>query len=524
MALREDRIGQTWLVPRRVMDFIPENHICYFIANLVEELDFKKIDQRYRCTKGKAAYSRRMLLRLVIMASCDGVFSSRRVARLAEENVIYMYLSGMDKPDFHTICRFKIECSKQIEEAFEMTVNVAKNMDMVQLNHIAIDGTKIKANASPANLINQEEIHTVRQILKKGIKTDKKENKIYGNKRGDEIPPELTNRKKVHEIIQKLKNETKTTKEENNTPKGENKLHRSSVKLLEQACSSIQEKDRVLKKLDHAERELKKTPQKTVSLTDLESRWMMNKKNRMELSYNMQIAVDYDSGIILASTITQDPTDHHQLIPQIEQIQETIGPLPSYTKISADNGYFTQTNLQYLEENGLDCYIPNRKQAHKHKNKLKKDKPFSKYNFKYDHVEDIYICPNNRKLTYKKTYKYNNACMRQYYCNDCLNCQYQILCAGENRLRIITDYGGVLSKRMALKMETNQGKEEFGKRKQTVEWPFGNIKENLRYTEFLTRGMKGIKTEKNLINISHNIKRIHNHNKYKINKQNQINT
>lgn len=92
----------------------------------------------------------------------------------------------------------------------------------------------------------------------------------------------------------------------------------------------------------------------------------------MELSYNMQIAADYDSGIIITSTITQDPTDHHQLIPQIEEIQETIGPLPSYTKISADNGYFTQTNLQYLEENGLDGYIPNRKQAHKNKNRLKR--------------------------------------------------------------------------------------------------------------------------------------------------------
>ena len=88
--------------------------------------------------------------------------------------------------------------------------------------------------------------------------------------------------------------------------------------------------------MDHTERELEKIPQKIVSLTDLESRWMKNKKNHMELSYNMQIPVDYNSGIILTNHITHDPTDHHQLIPQIEQIQETIGPLPDYTKISAD--------------------------------------------------------------------------------------------------------------------------------------------------------------------------------------------
>lgn len=210
MALREDRIGQTWLVPRRVTDFIPENHVCYFIANLVEELDFKTIDRKYRHTRGKAAYSRRMLLRIVIMAGVDGVFSSRRVARLTEENVVYMYLSGMDKPDFRTICRFKIECRKEIEDAFKMTVNVAKNMGLVQLKHIAIDGTKIKANASNANLIDQEEIQTIREILKKGIETDKEEDKLHGDLRGDEIPPELISREKVHQIIQNVKKKTKT--------------------------------------------------------------------------------------------------------------------------------------------------------------------------------------------------------------------------------------------------------------------------------------------------------------------------
>lgn len=208
-----------------------------------------------------------------------------------------------------------------------MTVNVAKNTGLVQLKHIAIDGTKIKANASSANLINEEEIKTIREILKKGIQTDEEENKIYGDKRGDEIPKELTSRKKVQEIIQKIR------KENNDTP-NENNLRKSSYNLLKQAITGEKDEKKVSRKLDLAEEQLKKTPQKTVSLTDPESRWMKNKKNQMEFSYNMQIAVDYDSGIILASSITQDPTDHHQLIPQIEQITETLGPLPEDTKFS----------------------------------------------------------------------------------------------------------------------------------------------------------------------------------------------
>ena len=514
MALQEDKIGQTWLVPRRVTEFIPETHICYFITNLVEELDFKEIDIKYRYTRGKPAYSRRMLLRVVIAASVDGIFSSRKIARLAEENVIYMYLSGMDKPDFRTICRFKIECSKQIEEAFKLTVEVAKNTGLVQLNHIAIDGTKIKARASSANLINQEEISTIKEILKKGIQTDKEEDRLYRDNRGDEIPQELTSRRKVHEIIQKIR-------KENNETKNENKLRRSSFRLAEQACSSTQQKKEVLEKLDLAEKELKKTPQKTVSLSDPESRWMKNKKNRMEFAYNLQIAVDYDSGIILASNLTQDPTDHYQLIPQIEQIQETIGPLPSDTRISADNGYFTQNNLQYLDENELDGYIPNRKQVHETKKLFKKHKPFSKHNFRYDPVNDAYICPDNKILYYKNTFTYNNVSKRYYYGHECQKCPDRKECAGEDNIRIITDTDNVLAKKMAIKMDSPEGLREFAKRKQTVEWPFGHIKENLKYTEFLSRGINQSKTEKNLINISHNIKRIYNKTKQqtKIHKQ-----
>ena len=517
MALREDKIGQTWLVPRRVIDFIPENHLCFFITNLVEGLDFKKNERKYKYTKGKPAYSRHMLTRLVIMASVDGVFSSRKIMKLAEENVIYMYLSGMDKPDFRTICRFKIECAKQIEEAFKMTVIVAKNSGMVKLNHIAIDGTKIKANASSTNLINQEEIETIRELLKKGIEADEKEDKLYGDKRGDEIPPELKSRTRVKELIQEARKTNPDTK-------NENKLCKTSSKLLEQASQSPEQKRLVLKKLDKVENELKKTKQKTISLTDPESRWMMNKKNRMELSYNMQLTVDYDSGIILSNSVTQEPTDHYQLIPQIEQTIETIGPLPDDITLSADNGYYTKTNLQYLEDNGLDGYIPNRKQVYEYKKHFINNKPYSKHNFKYDHQNDLYICPNNEILEYKKTYQYNNINMRQYYTNKCLNCPNQLECTGKNRIRIITDYANVLTKRMALKMETEKGKIEFAKRKMTVEWPFGNIKENLKYTEYLTRGVKQTQTENNLISISHNIKRINKLKQNKFNSNSQPNT
>ena len=265
-----------------------------------------------------------------------------------------------------------------------------------------------------------------------------------------------------------------------------------------------------MEKLEKAEKQLKKGGQKSVSLTDPDARWMKNKKNKIELSYNSQISVDHKSGIILTNSVTQQPTDHHQLIPQIKKIIKTIGPIQAKTCISADNGYFTQDNMIYLHENKLDAYIPNRKQAHTAKTYKKEINKFSKHNFKYDHHNKLYICPNNKKLPYQKTYRYNNKIREQYYTRKCLKCSDQTSCAGKNRVKVITDYSGDLARKMFLKMETPEAKLEFAKRKETVEWPFGNIKQNLKFTEYYTRGLEQIRTENNLICLAHNIKRIFN--------------
>ena len=124
--------------------------------------------------------------------------------------------------------------------------------------------------------------------------------------------------------------------------------------------------------------------------------------------------------------------------------------------------------------------FPNRKQVYESKKHFIINKPYSKHNFEYDHQNNLYICPNNEKLEYKKTYNYNNITMNQYYTNKCLNCPKQLECAGKDRYKIITDYGDVLSKRMALKMETETGKIEFAKRKQTVEWPIQKHKRKFK--------------------------------------------
>ena len=496
MAIRDDKMGQSWLLPPDISELIPADHICYLVAAIVNGMDVGEVEKKYRSKPGNPAYSRRMLLRLVIMASTDAVWSSRKIAKQAHENVVYMYLTGNEKPDFRTICNFKKECKELIEKAFKETVTIAKALRIPSLKHISTDGTKLKANASKNYTLSGEEIEEIRRIIEHGIAIDEEEDRLYGDKQGDELPPELNTQEKLRKKIRELKQASGK------------RLKNAAKKIIEQhALGDERDNEKVKKKLDKAEEELNNGGQKAVSITDPESRFMENKKKRKELSYNSQITVDHDSGIILANDVTQNCTDHHQLQPQVEKTEANLGELPEDTKWSSDNGYFNGSNLQYMEERGLDGYIPDSKQAGEMKGNKPKDGPYSKDKFEYEEEKDQFVCPNGEILVRKGEYEYNGKQVYAYYGANCGDCPFRSECAGEGKIRAITSdgYEGE-RRRMAAKMRSEAGKEEYKKRKETVEWPFGNLKHNLKFREFLTRGIEKVRVEHNLSCTAHNLK------------------
>jgi len=215
--------------------------------------------------------------------------------------------------------------------------------------------------------------------------------------------------------------------------------------------------------------------------------------------------VDHDSGVIVANDVTQDCIDYDQLQPQIEKTEENVGKLLEGTKVSGDNGYSKGSNLQYLEKKKLDGYIPDQKLASEMKGK-KKDRPYAKDKFEYDEENDQFICPQGETLTKKGEYEYNGKPQHAYYGANCGKCPAISECAGKKKMRTITsDNYEAERRRMAAKMQSEEGKKEYKKRGEAVEWPFGNIKQNLGMREFLTRGIDGVKTEFNLVCIAHNL-------------------
>jgi transposase len=495
MAIREDKLGQSWLFPPCINDFIPNNHICNLIVSIIAAIDVNKIEQKFKSQPGNPAYPRRMLLRLLVQAAVDGIWSSRKIDKLAHENVIYMYLTGNEKPDFRTICNFRRDNKALIEDVFKQTVILARSMKILKLGYLSIDGTKIKANASNNYTLSEEELERLRSIIDKGIEIDEDEDKIYGDRRGDELPPELDTKEKIRKKIEQIEQS-----------QGK-KLKRAAKTIIEaHVTGDDNQKKNIEEKINKAEEEIKKSGQKAVSITDPESRFMENKKKRNELSYNPQITVDHDSGIIVANDVTQDCTDHNQLQPQLENTQENVGKLPEGTKVGADNGYFTGDNLRYLEEMKLDGYIPDGNLTKEMKGKKQNNGPYSKDKFEYDVERDCFICPHGDILVRKGEYEYNGKIQYRYYGANCGECPSRVDCAGKGKMKQITsDEYEAQRRRMADKMRSEEGRVEYKKRKETVEWPFGNIKQNLGLREFLTRGVENVGIEHNLACIAHNL-------------------
>lgn len=406
MVLRDDTINQTMLVPMDLRNLIPEDHPCYFIKNVVDQIDCSQANRVFADKPGEFAYPRELLLRLILMSVFDGGLSSREIERKTRTDIAYMYLAGMQHPSYRTIARFKVDYPDLIDESFKTTIKIAKEEALVKIHHVSLDGTKIKAKTSMNKLTNEQQLKIMKQHLKESIELDEEEDMELGEESGNGVPETLT---------------------------------------------------------------------------------------------------DY---------ITNNPTDYYELIPLMEQVQSNLSEIydetPVNYQVSADNGYSTDMNTEYLEQNGFDGYISSRKLSREQKKYNLSDKPFAKDNFFYDNEMMTYICPLGQPLYKISEYTYKNKSRISHWTKECKTYPMQLFCSKGNRCRVIQDYGIPSKIRMQRKMETPEAKERYKIRSKTVERPFAHLKQNMHLTEFRTTGLQEVNTELKLYTIGHNLKRIYN--------------
>ena len=480
MAYIQSYKGQSWLLPPSIEDLIPDDHICFVVEGLVDSLDYSTFDIRYSGA-GHPAYHPRILLKLLIMGVLDRVRSSRRLARNARENIVYLYLSEKLVPDFRTISDFRKDNPELVKEVFKHTVSFAKEEGLLDLSYLATDGSKVKANASNRRILTKEELEVLLRFvdgeLEEWAKQDTIEDNVFGEIRGsDQLPHQSkkTIQKAVQYYIKKLKEKGPEFKEHL-----KNNLHQ-------------------------AQQEINDNGLRKVSTTDPESRFMKNKKGRIELSYNPHITVERN-GFILANDVSQNASDVEQLKPQVIQTEENLGKLPERVAWSFDAGYCGSENIQFLSDQRVDGYIPDN-------NEKKVKNPYDKQNFRYDSAVDEYICPENQKILFMGVHLdvQKKRAVRVYKGQECLHCRNQRICTKrKNGIRYLKMFPHeVALDSMRIKMKTLEAKETYKLRQQIVEPVFGDIKENKGIRGFITRGIKTVKAEFNIICAAMNMKRI----------------
>jgi transposase len=334
---------QPFLMPASMREWLPAGHLAYFISDVVDHLDLSGIMSCYEGEKGYPPYHPVMMVKVVVYAYCVGVPSSRKIAKRLEEDIAFRVLAANNTPDFRTISDFRKEHLKALAALFVQVLKLCQRAGLVTLGHVALDGTKIKANASKHKAMSykrmkEEEARLeaeVQELLKKAEVADEEEDRTYGkSKRGDELPKELAFResrlKKIKEAKAAL--EAEARREATETKKG------TGVPP------------------DKAQR----------NFTDPESHIMpVSGGKQFEQCYNAQAAVDSRNQVIVAADVTDEPSDRGQATPMMKQVKENTGALPK--EASLDAGYFSTEELNSLSGQGIDVYMPPDKTHHSYK-------------------------------------------------------------------------------------------------------------------------------------------------------------
>jgi transposase len=360
-TFRDWSLDQALLLPPSVADFVPAGHLSRFVVALVtEELDLSAILSSYKGEKGQPPYHPAMMAALLLYAYAVGIYSSRRIAKACIERVDFMAIVALDAPDFRTISEFRRRHLAALSALFVQVLKLCERAGLVKLGHVALDGTKIKANASKHKAMSYERMSQrepelqaeVDGWLKAAEAADAAEDKAFGaDKRGDEMPDWVANKQARLAKIRKAKAELE-----------------AEAKAKAAAEQAARERAARENNDDKSRRGRAPTPPSAVpepkaqrNFTDPESRILKTKDGYIQ-GYNAQAAVDAHAQIIVAHTLSNNANDQAQLAPLLTAIKTNLGRNPH--EASADAGYCSAANLRTLSRRRIRGYIATGRQKH----------------------------------------------------------------------------------------------------------------------------------------------------------------
>lgn len=461
------------LVPTYLSEWVPESHLVRLVSDIVDQLDLSALTKRYS-HRGEEAYHPAMLLKLWFYGYATGVFTSRKIRTALDENIPFRWLCGGQRPDFRTISDFRKHHLEQFPNLFQQVLELAMKLGYVSLGHVSIDGSKVKANASKHKAMSRARMKQELQRWECEIKDALKQT----------APEEEQNH--AHPVLHPQSVHADLEDRQVRLEKIRTALHQLESRKPE-ATSETPEKDQI-------------------NFTDAASRIMDTKTQGVIQGYNPQIAVDADHRFIVGLQMSSNSNDGQQFEGVLADIKANTERLPA--KVSADAGYFSKANILAAQTAGIDAYIAAGKEGKRAQN------PYDKSNFQYDPETDTYICPAGKRLTRRSTQHARHPKKETtwtYESQACLACPFQKECAkGKSGKRTITRAeSDPVREAMRTKVQGDEGKALYRKRKTIVEPAWGEMKEVQGFRQFHLRGEKKVAGEFVLLALSYNIRKLH---------------
>lgn len=503
--------NQINLLPQNLDELIGEKHLVRVLSATIDKLNIGPLVETYK-GGGTSSYHPLMLLKVLLYAYLNKIYSSRMIAKALRENIYIIWLSGQNQPDFRTINDFRLRLTGVVEEIFVSMILFLSEHKYIELEKYFLDGSKFRADANKTSYVwkkNTERYkesvqQRVRELLRQIEEINQDEEKKYGNKDLPEMGEDSSIsseqiKERANQISGKIKEKTKLT-----TGKQSKQEVKTTVKLLRGVEKEIPK----LEKYEHQEEKL--NGRNSYSHTDNDATFFQMKNKELIPAYSVQIGTEKQ--YILNYSIHQQASDSVLLKTHIEKYRRMFGHYPNL--LSTDSGYGNEENYEYLEGKAIKNYLKYNT-FHYETTKPYLENQYHKDHLSYNECDDNYQCPGGRKLKFKEERKTKTKTgfeqtLRIYESENCRRCPLSKNCRKGKGKRTIQinrnlDY---YRKQARENLTTEIGYELRRQRNIDVEPVFGDIKYNQGYQRFRLRGLKKANVEMGLLSMAHNIKKL----------------
>jgi len=501
--------NQEFLLPKNIEDMIPLGHVSRLIDTIIDQMNLKEIYEKYK-GGGASAYDPKMLFKVWVVGFLNRVYTSRPLAKSLRENVVFMWISGKQTPDFRTLSGFRKSLGKEIKQIFKEIVKYGISIGIISGKDIFVDHTKIEANANKHKIVWRKQVEKRQRSIDEEIdrlfvyidKVNDEEDKIFDNKDLPEQERKGFDKDKVKEIVEKINKRIKDEK----ISRQEGVEIKKNVRRLGELA---------IKKLEYKNKKEILKERNSYSRTDTDAVAMMMKdKKSIKPGYNEGVSVE--NGFVVNYIISDNCGDSKSFVPLMNGTIENLGKTPETT--TADSAYGNEEDHSYLERKNIGNYLKYNL-YHKEKSKKWQEAKLRFKDFRYDPEKDEFICKNNVKLVFEKEFEDITLTgfvkkMRKYHAQEgqCMNCPLKQKCTEGKARSISVSWNAERLKEIARQnLSSDKGKELRKRRGNEVESVFGDKKLNNKMPRFILRGIEKVNIEAGIYFITHNIRKIQKH-------------